>query len=110
MKFETVRRLALALPDVEERTSYGQPAFYVRRGKLFARLHPEGDLVLRIDLDARDLLVEASGGTFYVTDHYRNHPFVLVTLATVRRAELGEQLEQAWALAAPPRLLSQLPP
>ena len=29
--FETVRELALGLPEVEEATSYGTPAFKVRR-------------------------------------------------------------------------------
>ena len=53
------------------------------------------------------MLVEASGGTFYVTDHYLNHPFMLVKLSAVRRADLEEQLEQAWELAAPPRLRAQ---
>jgi hypothetical protein len=35
--FDTVRQLALALPEVTEGTSYGTPAFHVR-GKLLARL------------------------------------------------------------------------
>ena len=49
-----VRRLAVALPDVTEKTSYGTPAFYVAK-KIFARLHDEpGVLVcLRADLGER---------------------------------------------------------
>lgn len=39
--FDTVRRLALALPGVEEGVSYGTPAFRVR-GKLLARLREDG--------------------------------------------------------------------
>ena len=35
-----VRRIALRLPGAEEGTSYGTPAFKVRK-KLFARLRPE---------------------------------------------------------------------
>ncbi len=34
---EDVRQLALAMAHVEERSSYGTPAFYMRR-TLFARL------------------------------------------------------------------------
>ena len=41
---ENVRQLALAMADVEEQSSYGMPAFYVRR-KLFARLLEDGDSV-----------------------------------------------------------------
>ncbi len=104
---DTVRELALSLPEVEERPSYGTPGFRVRKGKLFARLHPEGDRILRIDPDERELLVEADPGTFYVTDHYRNAPFMLVRLSAVRRSELPELLESAWRLAAPRRLLGR---
>jgi hypothetical protein len=53
VRFETVRQRALALPGVEEGTSYGTPAFKVR-GKLFVRLHQSGDsLVVRIDENER---------------------------------------------------------
>lgn len=37
---DDVGRLATALPEVTERTSYGTPAFYVA-GKNFARMHEE---------------------------------------------------------------------
>ncbi len=37
---ETVRHLALALPGVEEGTSYGTPAFR-GRGRFLARLHDD---------------------------------------------------------------------
>ena len=42
MTFESVRLIALALPKVEEATSYGTPAFKVA-GKLFVRLHQDGE-------------------------------------------------------------------
>lgn len=45
---ETIREVALALPEVEERSSYGTPGFFVRK-KLFARWHQDGDkLVVRV--------------------------------------------------------------
>jgi hypothetical protein len=36
--WETVREMATALPEAVEGTSYGTPAFYVRK-KLFVRFH-----------------------------------------------------------------------
>jgi hypothetical protein len=55
--FDTARELALALPGVEEGTSYGTPALKAGR-KLMARLREDGEtLVVRIDLVARDLLL-----------------------------------------------------
>lgn len=103
--FETVRQLALALPEVEEGTSYGTPAFKVK-GKLIARLREDGDsLVVKIDFLKRDILINAEPETFYLTDHYRNYPWILVRLSQVRRDVLRDLLEQAWRLEAPQRLV-----
>ena len=97
--FETARAIALRLPGAEESTSYGTPAFRVRK-KLFARLHQDGDaLVVRADFDARDALLRASPRSFFVTDHYRAYPYVLVRLAAVSRADLTDVLTQAWRSA-----------
>jgi hypothetical protein len=102
--FETVRRLALALPEVEEGTSYGTPAFRVR-GKFLARLREDLDsLAVRIDFDAREVLMTANPETFYITDHYRGYPAILVRLSTVDLDELRDVLEQAWRYSAPKRL------
>jgi hypothetical protein len=107
--FETARQFALALPEVEEGTSYGTPAFRVGgkvKGKLIARLREDGDsLVVKIDLLKRDILLNAEPETFYTTDHYRDYPYVLVRLSQVRREVLRDLLEQAWRLEAPARLV-----
>ena len=105
MDFRTARAIALGLPGTEEATSYGTPAFRVR-GKLFARLHQDGEsLVVRADLDEREVLVQADPRSFFVTDHYRDHPWVLVRLGSVSRTLLTEVLEQAWRQRAPKRLV-----
>ena len=104
----TVRRLSLALPGVEEGTSYGTPAFRVSR-KLFARMHQSEDAVIvRMDRDTRELLMQDRPKTFFITDHYLNHPWVLVRLSTVDHDELGGLLEQAWRRFASRRLLDEL--
>jgi len=105
VSFETARQLALALPEVEEGTSYGTPAFKVKK-KLIARLREDGDsLVVRIDLLKRDILMNAEPKTFYITEHYQNYPWILVRLSNVRREVLSDLLEQAWRLEAPARLV-----
>jgi hypothetical protein len=105
--FQIVRKLALALPDVKESTSYGTPAFKVR-GKLFARLHQDGEsLVVRIDQRERVMRMQADPVTYYITDHYLNYPWILVRLASVSRDDLGELLKEAWQLVAPPRSSAQ---
>jgi hypothetical protein len=101
MTIAAVRKLALALPGVETGTSYGTEAFKVR-GKLFARLKEDGEtLVVRTTPADRDVLVNVEPGTFFFTDHYRDHPWVLVRLGAVKPATMGALLEDAWRLVAP---------
>jgi hypothetical protein len=101
-----VRRAALALPDVEEYRCYGTPGFRVR-GKLFARLHEDGQsLVLRVLPVDRDLLLQAAPDLFYITEHYRNYPWLLLRMPAATTPILRERLAEAWRAAAPRRLLA----
>src|SRR5438105_4268923 len=101
--FETVREIALALPGVEEGTSYGTPAFRVR-GKFLARLREDSEtLVVKCDHPERDFRMEVNPGTFFVTDHYRGYPMLLVRLTTVEEDDLRDLLEITWRCLAPKR-------
>ncbi len=98
--FDTVRKIALTLPGVEEGTAYGSPALKVR-GKLLACLPTHksaepGSLAVRIDLDQREGLLAEAPETYYVTDHYVGYPAVLVRLAHIRTDELRDLLNSAW--------------
>jgi len=106
--FEDVRALSLELPGTEESTSYGTPAFKVRK-KLFARLREEGDiLVVKVDRDERDALIESEPDVYFVTPHYENYGYVLVRLEAVERDHLREILTDSWRLAAPRKLHDEL--
>ena len=108
MNFDEVRRIALALPGVEEGTSYGTPAFRVR-GKLFCRLREDGEsLVLTCNVFEREYLVKDLPDVFYVTDHYRGHPAVLARISAVTEPLLRERMEAAWRMAAPKKLVAGL--
>ncbi len=101
---ETVRQLALALPGVEEGTSYGTPAFRVR-GRFLARLHDDGvTLVIRTDEAERTVRMLADPETFSVTPHYAGSQMLLVRLATVDPEDLRDLIVQAWRSLAPKRL------
>jgi hypothetical protein len=103
--WETVRQLALALPEAEEGTSYGTPAFRVR-GKLFVRLHQSGhSVVVKIDGEERAMRMKADPKAFYITDHYIAYSWMLVRLSAVRREDLRELLEESWCRSAPQRLV-----
>src|SRR5262245_48218971 len=72
VNWDTVRSLALALPEVEERTSYGTPGFRVR-DKLFARLREDGELlVLRVGVLERETLIAEDPAAFLITPHYES--------------------------------------
>ncbi|HEY2346740.1 MAG TPA: MmcQ/YjbR family DNA-binding protein [Xanthomonadaceae bacterium] len=105
LTFDELKQLALALPEVEESTSYGTPALKVR-GKLMVRLKEDREtIVLRASWEERERLMTLYPETFHVTDHYRAYPWVLMRLPTAERAFVPTWLEQAWQLAAPPPLV-----
>ena len=99
-------KLALELPGVTEGTSYGTPALHVRK-KFLARLKEDGESVaIKIDFTDRDVLLELDPAAFYLTDHYRPYPAMLVRLKQVRLDLLPRLLEQAWRLQAPKSLVA----
>ncbi len=105
--FATVSEMGRSLPGVEEGRSYGTAALKVR-GKLIARLREDIDtLVVRTDFIEREHLLRAMPAVFYLTDHYRDYPWVLVRLSAVSREQLQELLVEAWRRVAPRRLLAE---
>ncbi len=103
--YEKFRELILALPSVEEGTSYGTPGFKVK-GKLIARLKEDGEtIVVRINYVLRSSLIEGKPDTFFITDHYAAYPWMLISLKLVSAKDLAFLLEQAWKLSAPNKLV-----
>jgi hypothetical protein len=114
---ETVRRLAIALPHVDDRSQGDRLVFEVRGGKGLAWgyykrvipkkprvLQPEA-LAVRCLVEKKEMLIAAAPDRFFDDDHYRGFPAVLVHLAASDEAELADLLKDAWALSAPKSLL-----
>ena len=98
--WNTVLRIGLALPNVEESTSYGTPALKTR-GKLFIRLHDDLDkIVVKMPFDRRDELMSADPETYFITDHYREYPWILVSLAHVHPDALPDLVQGAYREAS----------
>jgi hypothetical protein len=107
VSFETVRSIALALPDVEDGTSYGTAALKVKK-KLFIRLKEDGEtIVLSTDPLSREYLLRDEPRIFFITDHYRDYPWVLVRLNAVSHARLEQLVEDAWRRVAPRALVAR---
>jgi hypothetical protein len=97
LSLAAIRRVAGALPDVEEGTSYGTPAWR-QRGRLLARLHQDGEsIVLKVGDETRDHLLQADPRTFFVTDHYLGYPTVLARLNRLSALDLRKLLARAIA-------------
>jgi hypothetical protein len=100
--------MGLALPRVEESTSWGSPSLKVG-GRMFAcmAIHSSAEprSLVVMDIAARDELIDADPATYYITPHYVNYPVVLVRLAKVHDDALRDLLQSAWrsAMARAPR-------
>ena len=97
--FDTVRKIGLAFPGVEESTAYGAPALKIR-GKLMAclpthRSAEPNSLVIRVGFDDRAGLLAAAPDVYYVTDHYLGYSAVLVRLSRVPPDVLRDLLAMA---------------
>lgn len=63
--------------------------------------HPSAEpdtLVVRADLDDWQYLVDDAPETYYLTDHYRRYPVVLVRLSRIDHDALREVLSISWRL------------
>ena len=101
---DVVRELALALPDVEEATSWGATSFKVN-GRMFAcqAIHSsaeDGTLMVRVDNNLRDALLAEEPDVYYLTPHYAPYPALLVRLARVSRRSLRKLLGTAYLFGA----------
>ena len=95
-----VRAIATKLPDVEEGTTFGFPAFKVR-GTAFAwfpkkkEVEP-GTLGVRVSILEREHRIFANPKAFYVTPHYKDYDAVLARVEHMSAAELRELLQSAY--------------
>jgi hypothetical protein len=99
INFDTVKKIGLALPGVEESTTFGQPALKVR-GKLLACLpshrSAEADsLLVRVDFEHRAALLAEAPEVYYLPDHYVGYAGVLVRFSRVTPEILRDLLGMA---------------
>ena len=102
--YETVYKLGLELPGVEESTSYGARSLKMN-GVMFAcpatnKSAEPHSLMVRLAVAQRDELIEADPGTYYVTDHYAPYPCVVVRLSRVHPDALKDLLRMSYEHAA----------
>jgi hypothetical protein len=119
---QTLRRLALALPEVVEVSQGERLAFETAagafgpknakaRGIVWSRLHrthptsrraPDPhSVVIPCLTERKEMLIATAPDRFFDDDHYRGYPVVLVRLAAIEENELAHLLYEAWRMRAP---------
>lgn len=97
--WDDVRRIASALPETEEGTSWRQPSFRVA-GRWFVGMSAQ---------EERAFMLDARPDVFWLTPHYEpTGRYVLVRLGRVDTDELSERIVDSWLIAAPKRARAQL--
>lgn len=103
---EQMRKLALAMPEAEQKSHFEQPDFRVRN-KIFAGLNragDEGNLKLTPELQA--LLLSTHPDAFYpAAGAWGRAGWTHVRLALAELAELRALIEEAWRIIAPKALV-----
>ena len=117
--WDDVRRLALALPETNERESRGNRQWRVK-DKLFVwerplrgsdiealgETAPDGPILgARVEhLVAKEALVADDSGVYFTTPHFDGYPAILVKLEEISVPDLEEITVEAWLARAPKRL------
>src|SRR5262245_42535731 len=106
MKFETVRKFALSLPETYEKLSFDSPSFFVK-GKAFVGLRRNGTtlFIKASELDRRALSA-LEPDIYSVPPHFENYPGMVVQLATANRKELEGLIVKAWRMVAPKKVVA----
>jgi hypothetical protein len=98
------RKVILSIPGTDERLWFNQPSVFLHDRFLAKTHHKEDAVTLQVgSIEMRDMMLEAEPELFYITDHYRKFPFVLVRLSALTKTVLKEMLVgRAAQLAAMP--------
>jgi hypothetical protein len=104
LTFAEVARMAAEFPGVVESMSYRTASLDVG-SKLMARIWEDGEtLVLKVPFLVQEFLLRSRPEGFFLTDHYRGYPAILVRLGRVDRGQLRELIEEAWRQVATKRV------
>jgi hypothetical protein len=107
MQARSVKKLALELPEAEERETWETPTFRVRN-KMFAMFGDGGrEIWIKSTHDEQRALVQMDPDTFFVPPYVGPSGWVGARFATVERDELRELLIEAWRMTAPKRLVAE---
>ena len=74
----------LAIPGTDERLWFREPSVFLHDRFLAKTHHKEDAVTLQVgSMEMRDMMLEAEPKLFYIIDHYRNFPMLLVRLSAL---------------------------
>lgn len=107
--FDDVRRIALALPEAEERLTWDTDITFRVRDKIFAIGGEGADRVsIKAGLETQAELIELDPATFAKSAYVGRFGWITVDLDRVDPELLTSLLREAWRRSAPKRLAAQL--
>ena len=103
---DELRQVVQALPEAEERETWGHPTFRVR-DKMFAAMSDDGrQATVKATKEEQAALIAAAPGTFGIPAYVGRHGWVSIELASADPGELRELVTEAWRQTAPRRLVA----
>lgn len=103
--FDRVRAIALTFSDVKESLTFGSPSLKVN-GKYLAQMGQDStSLILSMEIMERDFWLDAEPDIFFITDHFRDWPGVLIRMDQIDDELLSDLLDKAWRRRAPKKLV-----
>ena len=107
--FDDVRRIALALPEAEERLTWETDITFRVRDKIFAIGGEGADRVsIKAGLETQAELIELDPATFAKSAYVGRFGWITVDLDRVDPGLLTSLLREAWRRSAPKRLAAEL--
>jgi hypothetical protein len=107
--FDDVRRIAMALPEAEERITWDVDVTFRVRDKIFAMGGPDGSHVsIKASIDQQAELVDLDPETFAPSAYVGRFGWVTVDLARVAEPLLEDLIRDAWRRTAPKKLAATL--
>jgi hypothetical protein len=107
MTGDELRNIAMALPEVEEKLTWGVDITFRVRDKIFVVMGPDGaSASVKASLEAQQALVSSEPETYSVSAYTGRYGWTTVELARADAEELRELVKDAWRRTAPKKLIA----
>jgi hypothetical protein len=106
MRKDTVRRIALSLPEAVEQETWGTPTFRVRTKIFVMFAEGEREAWVKSTHDEQRALTQMDPETYFVPPYVGPSGWIGVRFRTADRDEVRELVTEAWRLTAPKRLVA----